>query len=123
MKVKFVKQQLEVGLSAEVPLAYSGPEQKYTLADHLATRATHVRFEKSSVEFDFGTSADLVRTPGRDRCYRLVSAMPDSALEEVEEQLTDAYSHYVALAEADASPRALPAPRKVAATVIQRVST
>jgi hypothetical protein len=124
MKVKFEKQKLEVGLSAELPLHYEGPEQKYTLADSLAhATPTHVSFEKSTLEFDFATTADLVRTPARDRCYRLVSAMPDSALSEVEEELGETYQHYLAIAEAERARHLLPAPREVTALIANHVKT
>lgn len=124
LKGRFQKHHIQVGLSEEVPMLYSGPEQKYVLSELLSRHAAHIKYEKSELEFDLLiTSDELVRTPERVRCYSLISSMPEAALPEVEETLRETREHYLALAAAiENRTKALPAPPKtVQATVLERV--
>ena len=124
LKGRFVKEELQVGLSAEVPLKYRDPTEKYALADQLVSSdfTPDWRYSRGTYEFEFDLTTDeLLHTPSRDRCYLLISAMPDAALKEVEEELREIYEHYLTLAAADKQPRCLPEPKKVTATVVRRV--
>jgi hypothetical protein len=119
---RFTKHELQVGLSEELPLDYVGPEQKYALSD-LLTRADRLHYKKDVLDFEMDMTTDeLVRTPERVRCYEIISAMPASALPEVEETLRETYDHYVSLAAAAERP-ALPPAKTVQATVVERVRT
>ncbi|MBN2497435.1 MAG: hypothetical protein JXR96_22780 [Deltaproteobacteria bacterium] len=122
---KFEKQEIEVGLSIELPMDYRGPEEKYTLADIIAhSTPKHIRFEKRTVEFEiYGTSTENKETPERYRCHLLVSNMPDIALPEVEEELRDTYEHYISIDLVSQHPSLPPPSRPVTATVINHVKT
>lgn len=61
----------------------------------------------------------LVQTPDRMRCYRLVSAMPESALPEVEESLLGLQEHYCSLAAANLHPQLDPPPQAVTPIVAE----
>lgn len=123
IKVKFEKQTLQVGLSAEIPLTYRGPEEKYELADWLApVRPSFVTYEKDTLLFEFQTTSDeLPHSPERARCHHLVRILPESALPEVEEELAETYQHYLAIAEAKDQTKLLTAREPVRATVVEIV--
>lgn len=123
LKGRFEKHEIQVGLSAELPLAYQGPEEKYTLADRIArSPLAEFKLSKSVLEFELlGTSDEFERVPDRLRCHLLINRMPDEAIPEVEEELRATYAHYVSLAD-ETSTRSLPPPPKaVAATSVARV--
>ena len=118
MKVEFEKKEIEVGLSSTLPLHYLTPEEKYFLADAISGLNTDVippdptnepslggeieivraKFTKTIITFEVDTSAQLIRSPERNRCYQIISTMPEEALKEVEEELLYTRNHYLAIA-------------------------
>ena len=123
LKATFEKEVVRVGLSSAVPLAYRGAEEKYELADWLASgSATNINYEKDKIVLEI-TSDEVRQSPQRRRCYHLVSTMPEAALSEVEEELLETFEHYSSLAAVAGHTKFLPAPQRITATVTGRVKT
>ncbi|MFH0899104.1 MAG: hypothetical protein V2A73_00600 [Pseudomonadota bacterium] len=127
VKGKYEKEELHIGLSSELP--NSDQSEAYSVEDLIARSSlTYVKHVKQTFQIEMVTTAatedlPLVWSPERIRCYRLVSAMPEPALPEVEEELQETFQHYIALAAAAQAPKLLPAKREVKASVTERVRT
>jgi hypothetical protein len=125
MKVKasFIKEELSVGLSAAVPLTYRGPEQKYALADELTS--AHISYQKTqgTLELDITTADFWGEEPRRALCHVLVEQLPDSALDEAAEELSELRSHYLEIAAAESAALPPAALLPVAGLVDKEVTT
>ena len=131
---RFQKQKLSVGLSNLVPFAYSGPEEKYAKADLLSppnaahhplwrtTATTTITYESTTLDVEL-IASDALGPPQLLRCIQLVSALPETALPEAEEELVAIRDHYHALHTAEREPPRLTTSHPVKATVIEQVKT
>jgi hypothetical protein len=133
MKVRgrFQKQELSVGLSNLLPLAYRGPEEKYAKADmltignaaHHPWRGTKITYETTTIDFEFVAFEVPAHAEGRFRCIQLVSELPEAALSEAEEELVAIRDHYFALQSSEHQPAQLPSSRPVTAKVVDHLKT
>ncbi len=124
LKGTFEKTEVRVGLSDVVPLNYSGPSEKYLLSD-LVTDSRGLHYIKQTLKFELYATSDelLVFTPERSTCYRLVSALPEAALPELQENLLELHDHYLSIASAKQHVQLLPPPQTVTPVITGTVKT
>lgn len=125
LKGSFEKEEIRVGLSAGLPLDYDGSEQKYAITDLIASsNPSHFTYTKDVIRWEMEITSDsLFRSADRGYCYHLISIMPDSALEEVTQELSETLQHYISIEETNRQPKYLPATKEVSGVVVDRLKT
>ncbi len=121
IKATYEKLEFSVGLSTNGTIMYRSPDEKYQLADKLdALLNMEVKFckESSAIEID-GTSIDMLGiSPLRLQCHGFIARLPESALAEAIEELTELSEHYRAFERAEAmKAQYLPSPKAVTVKV------
>lgn len=125
LKGRFEKEEIRVGLSAGLPLAYDGAEEKYAIVDLIASsHPSHFTYTKDVIRWEMEITSDSpFRSADRGYCYHLISIMPDDALEEVTQELSETLQHYISIEEINRQPKYLPTTKEVSGIVVDRLKT